>query len=98
VKPTIAIALLLAALVLLLTSYMHDSAHRYDVVMAAAGSGGSQTDTGSTEAVAYLVDHKTGKVWMLRSGARVPLFLMSCLRGKETERGCEAAAEAAKEP
>jgi hypothetical protein len=62
VKHTTAIALLLAALILLLASVLHDLAHRYDVVVAAAGSGGSQEEVGSTETVGYLVDHKTGRV------------------------------------
>ena len=97
-KLATAFTFLVATLVLLFALYMHDSAHRYDVVLAAAGSGGSQTDAGSTETVGYLVDHKTGKVWMLRNGARVPTILLPCLTGKETERGCEQAVEAPKKP
>jgi len=97
VKPTTAIALLLAALVLLLAFHLHDSAHRYDVVIAAAGSGGSQQDVGSTETVAYLVDHKTGKTWLLIAQNRIPMVTISCPSGqKETERGCEQVAEAPK--
>ncbi len=90
-KPATAIVLLMAAAMLLLASHLHDAAHRYDVVVAAAGSGGSQTDAGSTEIVGYLVDHKTGKVWVLHGAVRMPLILTSCPRGKETERGCEEA-------
>jgi hypothetical protein len=97
-KLATAVTFLLAALVLLFAFYMHDSAHRFDVVVAAAGSGGSQTDTGSTETLGYLVDHKTGKVWMLRGPVRVPLILTPCPTGKETERGCEQAAETPKKP
>jgi hypothetical protein len=92
-KTTTAITLLVAALVLLLTSYLHDSAHRYDVVVAAAGSGGSQENAGSTESVGYLVDHKTGRVWLLQSAGQLPMKVMNCsvyTNIKETERGCEA--------
>ena len=60
-----ALTLLIAALVLLLASHLHDEAHRFDVVLATAGSGGSQQDAGSVLATAYLVDHKTGKTWEL---------------------------------
>jgi len=92
-KLTTAIVLLFAALVLLLISYLHDAAHRYDVVVAGAGSGGSQENEGSTDVVGYLVDHKTGRVWLLQSGGQVPVRIFSCSMykgtAKETERGCE---------
>lgn len=87
-KPFTAITLLVAALVLLLASHLHDAAHRFDVVMAAAGSGGSQQEAGSTRAVGYLVDHKTGKVWELDGQFQNPAFITPCPR-KQTERGCE---------
>lgn len=45
-------------------TYMHDRAHRYDIVPAGAGSGGTQSDTGQTEFRAFIIDHQTGKVWM----------------------------------
>jgi hypothetical protein len=92
VKPTTAIILLLAALVLLLAVYLHDSAHRYDVVVAAAGSGGSRENVGSTETVGYLVDHKTGRVWQLEGQAQKPMLIVPCPSGaniKETEMGCK---------
>jgi hypothetical protein len=88
-KPATAITLLLAVLVLLLASHLHDSAHRFDVVMAAAGSGGSQETEGSTQVVGYLVDHKTGKVWLLAGPSSMPIILRPCPMGKEMERGCE---------
>lgn len=97
-KPATAIVLLLAALVLLLAFYLHDEAHRYDVVVAAAGSGGSQESTGSTETVGYLVDHKTGKVWVLLHASQMPVILMPCPSMKETERGCELKADPNKQP
>jgi hypothetical protein len=88
-----AVTFLVATLVLLFTVYMHDSAHRYDVVIAAAGSGGSQQDVGSTEAVAYLIDHKTGRVWQLQSELETPGIRLPCPKSpnvKETDHGCEA--------
>ena len=98
-KPATAIMLLLAALVLLLASHLHDEAHRYDVVVAAAGSGGSQESTGSTETVGYLVDRKTGKVWVLLQASQMPIILRPCPGTmKETERGCELKTESNKQP
>jgi hypothetical protein len=92
-KPATAIVLLVAALALLLAVHLHDEAHRYDVVMAGAGSGGSQEREGSTEVVGYLVDHKTGKVWRLGGLNAVPVTKLACSRLdsnlKETETGCE---------
>jgi hypothetical protein len=87
-----AVTLLVVALILLLASHLHDSAHRFDVVLAAAGSGGSQQDAGSTDATAYLVDHKTGRVWELHGPIQLPTVVEPCAVAlKETERGCEAA-------
>jgi hypothetical protein len=87
-----ALSLLIAALVLLLASHLHDAAYRFDVVMAAAGSGGSQQDAGSVIATAYLVDHKTGKVWELNGQVRIPVMIAPCPNPlRETERGCEQA-------
>jgi hypothetical protein len=94
-KPAIAIALLVAALALLLAVHLHDEAHRYDVVVAAAGSGGSQENEGSTQVVGYLVDHKTGRVWLLESAAQLPVRVMNCSvygDARETEKGCEVQA------
>jgi hypothetical protein len=45
-------------------TYMHDRAHRYDIVAAGAGSGGTQNDAGLTDIQAFIIDHQTGKVWM----------------------------------
>jgi hypothetical protein len=94
-KPATAIVMLFAAIVLLLASHLHDAAHRFDVVVAGAGSGGSQESEGSTQVVGYLVDHKTGRVWLLGSGAQLPVRVMNCSiheNTKETERGCEVQA------
>jgi hypothetical protein len=87
-----AVAFLVGSLVLLLAIYLHGEARRYDVVIAAAGSGGSQTEAGSTDATAYLVDHKTGRVWKLNSKLANPLIRVPCTKMpdvKETEHGCE---------
>lgn len=92
-KPAIAIVLLVAALVLLIAFHLHDEARRYDVVVAGAGSGGSQTETGSTEIGGYLVDHKTGRVWELTGGTQIPMLIANCSivsrDVRETEKGCE---------
>lgn len=89
-KPIAALTLLLCAGIFLLASHLHDEAHRFDVVLATAGSGGSQQDAGSVIATAYLVDHKTGKVWELNGTVRIPVAVTPCLYSlKETERGCE---------
>jgi hypothetical protein len=87
-----AVAFLAGSLVLLLAAYLHGEARRYDVVVAAAGSGGSQDETGSTDTMAYLVDHKTGKVWELDGELAQPVLRLPCRNGpkvKETEHGCE---------
>jgi hypothetical protein len=55
---------------ILVATYMHESYHRYDLVTAGAGSGGSggsQDESGKEGDVrinAYLIDHRTGRVWM----------------------------------
>ena len=87
-----AVVFLVGTLILLFAFYLHDSAHRYDVVLAAAGSGGSQQAVGSTETEGYLVDHKTGRVWELTGVAQRPMMIVRCPNSanvKESERGCE---------
>jgi hypothetical protein len=58
----------LALLVILATiwgvTYMHGRAHRYDIVAAGAGSGGTQNDAGRADFRAFIIDHQTGKVWV----------------------------------
>ena len=63
------------------TTYMHDRSHRYDVVAAGAGSGGSQAETGKVDVEVYLVDHTSGKVWLISGPVAVPVET-------ETESGC----------
>ena len=79
--------ILLAAILMLLAVRLHDDARRYDVVMAGAGSGGSQSDSGSAEILGYLVDHKTGRVWLLAGQNKLSTICF----GKEKEPGCETA-------
>ncbi len=103
-KLATAIVLLVAALVLLLASHLHDEARRYDVVVAGAGAGGSQESTGSTEIAGYLVDHKTGRVWRLTGIGQKPTVVVSCsqmggdTKFAETERGCELVGPSEKKP
>lgn len=72
-------------------TYMHDRAHRYDIIVAGAGSGGSQDGTGSTDVRAYLIDHNTGKVWMYAGPVGLPTQRRSCqyMGWTETESGCQ---------
>jgi hypothetical protein len=91
-KPLSALIIMAVALILLLASHLHDEAHRFDVVLSAAGSGGSQQDAGSVIATAYLVDYKTGKAWELNGQVRIPVMIAPCPNPlKETERGREPA-------
>lgn len=72
--------------------YIHDRAHRYDVVAAGAGSGGSQEQPGETEVNAYLIDHATGRVWLIGGELALPVTRMTCKEyngGRETDYGCE---------
>ena len=77
-------------------TYMHDREHRYEIVEAGAGSGGgggsqeNTGDTGSTEIAAFLLDHKTGKVWYIRGPVEVPAARRSCqdMGWIEIESGC----------
>jgi len=94
-KPATVITFLAAALILLIASHLHDAAHRFDVVLTAAGSGGSQQDAGSTSTTAYLVDHKTGRVSELYGYTQIPVAIYPCPAAtKETERGCESSTPA----
>lgn len=72
-RPTTAIVLLVTVLLILLASHLHDEALRYDVIMAGAGSGGSQEESGSTGITGYPVDHKTGRVWLLAGVNKIPI-------------------------
>lgn len=69
-KPGSVLILLCAILTVLSATYMHESYHRYDLVTAAAasgGSGGSQDVTGEAGDIqinVYLIDHRTGRVWV----------------------------------
>lgn len=59
---------------ILTATYMHESYRRYDLVTAGAGSGGSggsqnvTGDTGEVRITAYLIDHRTGRVWIHSDG------------------------------
>ena len=76
--------------------YLHDRAYRYEIVIAGAGSGGSggsqenTGDRGDTEIKAYLLDRKSGKVWLVDGVVERPTLLLSCKDVDETdaESGC----------
>jgi len=91
----IVITLALCVTALVATHWISEG-QRYEVVAAGAGAGGSQSDTGSTDVRGYLVDRKTGKVWLLFGDSRVvefPAARVSCKFMNhdwlETESGCE---------
>jgi hypothetical protein len=54
-------------------AYMHDRNHRYDIVAAGAGSGGSQNDSGFAIIRAYVIDHKTGNVALIQGSDSAPV-------------------------
>jgi hypothetical protein len=95
-KPLTALLFLFAALVFLLAMHFHDEARRYDVVVAGAGSGGSQDAGGDTDFRGYLVDHKTGRVWVLMGAVQGAVRVVGCSHYtdvQETHLGCEAVPE-----
>ena len=62
-KRTILIVTVLICTTALVAIYLHEQAHRYDIVAAGAGGGGSNDQQGQIEVNAWLIDHKTGKIW-----------------------------------
>jgi hypothetical protein len=74
-------------------TYMHDRAHRYDVVAAGAGSGGNQEQAGDAGGAAFLVDHATGKVWFIAETdlTAYPVTRVSCqdIGQEELDSGCK---------
>jgi hypothetical protein len=96
-------ALLATLATILGATYLHDRAHRYDIVAAGAGSGGTQNDAGQTDFRAFIIDHQTGKVWMFRLGTPgvfvgMPLTRLPCSTVKNakpfSDFGCsDSAAE-----
>lgn len=80
-------------------TYMHDRAHRYDIVAAGAGSGGTQDQAGETDIKAFIIDHQTGRVWMATGGSLgflgLPLMRVHCTPDQiKSLIGCsESAAE-----
>lgn len=76
-------------------TYMHDYAHRYDIVAVAAGSGGAQDTAGETTVRAFIIDHQTGKVWMSGGSFFVgmPLMRVRCTAEQiKSEMGCSESA------
>ena len=84
------LAFVVGVLTILGVTYIHERAHRYDVVAAGAGGGGSQQDIGHADFAAYLVDHQTGKVWSLIGNSERPLIRLTCTDAEwaETDFGC----------
>jgi hypothetical protein len=64
-------------------TYMHDPAHRYDIVAAGAGSSGTQDHAGEIDIRTFIIDHQTGKVWIFMHGTPaafvgMPLTRLPC--------------------
>lgn len=78
------------------TTYIHDRAHRYDLVAAGAGTGGTHDAAGDTEIRAFIIDHQTGKVWVSTSRAGflgVPLMRVRCTPDLlKSQLGCNESA------
>jgi hypothetical protein len=64
-KKTVLIVTILVCATVLLAVFLHEQAHRFDIVAVGAGAGGSNEDKGDEEIGAWLIDHKTGDVWSL---------------------------------
>jgi hypothetical protein len=77
-------------------TYMHDRAHRYDLVAVGAASGGTQETAGDMEIRAFIIDHQTGKVWVSTSSVGfvgVPLMRVHCSADQiKSEWGCSESA------
>jgi hypothetical protein len=77
----------------LTATYMHDRAHRYDIVaVGSGGTGGSQDATGDTGDIrAFLIDHQSGRVWFGEGDTFIPSIRLSCAdRGEiDTDSGCK---------
>ena len=79
---------------ILTATYMHESYRRYDLVTAGAGSGGSSGsqdaagDGGTAKINAYLIDHRTGRVWM-HSDASTKLDGLGLNIGETDQKGNE---------
>ena len=71
-------------------TYMHDRAHRYDIVAAGAGSGGSTDTTGDAKVFGYLIDHETGKVWVYDGVVGLATMRRNCrdMGWTDVEGGC----------
>jgi hypothetical protein len=65
------LALLATLATVLGSTYIYARAHRYDIVVGAAGSNGSGDSSGQLEIDAYLVDHVTGKVRVIESNSPI---------------------------
>ena len=64
-KDTPIIVTLFVCITALMVAHMAVEGYRYNVVSVGAGSGGSNDASGDTDFRSYLLDRKTGKVWLL---------------------------------
>jgi hypothetical protein len=65
-RKTIVIVTVLVCATLIGAVYLNGQAHRYDIVAVGAGAGGSSNDKGDLDVGAWLIDHRTGQVWVIQ--------------------------------
>jgi hypothetical protein len=74
-------------------TYMHDRAHRYDVVAAGAAGGGGGEQAADSAGSAYLIDHATGKVWFIAETnlSAFPVTRLTCqdIGQEDSGSGCK---------
>lgn len=72
-------------------TYLHDRAHRYDVVAAGAGTGGNPEQP--ADIGAFLIDHATGKVWFIAESnlTAFPVTRLTCqdIGQEDLDSGCK---------
>jgi hypothetical protein len=64
-RKTLLIMTVLICATTLLALFLHEQAHRYDIVAVGAGAGGSNGEKGDVSTEEFLIDHKTGEVYVV---------------------------------
>lgn len=72
-RKSILLMTVLVCATILLSVFLHERSHRFDIVTVGAGGGGSSEEKGDAMTAAWLVDHQTGQVWSIRSSLVVPM-------------------------
>jgi hypothetical protein len=71
-RRTILIVTVLICATLLVREYLNGEAHRYDIVTVGVGGGGSNQERGDLTTEEFLIDHKTGEVWVIEDRMLIP--------------------------